>query len=618
MQKGKEFIQKVGNQILLFDGGMGTELYKRGVFINQSFEELNLKNPNLVKTIHTEYKKAGADIIETNSFGANQFKLGKYHLDDKVYEINYQSAKLASDVAGEDLYVAGSIGPLGVQIEPLGPISNEETRNYFKNQIKGLVDGGADLLIFETFIYPNELEQAVLAAREICELPIIAQMTIDEDASSLTGTKPLIMIDELNQIRADIIGVNCTVGPQVMLNWLEQIKKFTELPISIMPNAGKPRNIEGRNIYLSTPEYFGEYTKHFIQSGASIVGGCCGTGPEHIHKMRTAIDAASPHYSTKKFQVKNIKLTDSKSQIQTIPKSKKSRLSNRLSDNHFVKIVELLAPKGVSAENEISKARELYYGGIDAINIPDGPRASSRMSSLALASMIQNQVGIEALLHFVCRDLNVIAIQSNLLGAYSLGIRNILAITGDPPKVGNYPDATGVFDVDSIGLINIINRLNNGLDISGAPIGTPTGFHISCGANPGALNLDYELRRLDWKIQAGAEFIITQPVFDLKIFEDFYNKVEHYKIPIIAGIWPLTSLRNAEFMNNEVPGCNVPNEILEQFRKVESSKDKSQMLGIEIANKTLHSIKSIIHGVQISAPFGSIQSVFQVLDEINN
>lgn len=618
MQKGKEFIQKVGNQILLFDGGMGTELYKRGVFINQSFEELNLKNPNLVKTIHTEYKKAGSDVIETNSFGANQFKLGKYHLDDKVYEINYQSAKLASDVAGEELYVAGSIGPLGVQIEPLGPISNEETRNYFKNQIKGLVDGGADLLIFETFIYPNELEQAVLAAREICELPIIAQMTIDEDASSLTGTKPLIMIDELNQIRADIIGVNCTVGPQVMLNWLEQIKKFTELPISIMPNAGKPRNIEGRNIYLSTPEYFGEYTKHFIQSGASIVGGCCGTGPEHIHKMRTAIDAASPHYSTKKFQVKNIKLTDSKSQIQTIPKSKKSRLSNRLSDNHFVKIVELLAPKGVSAENEISKARELYYGGIDAINIPDGPRASSRMSSLALASMIQNQVGIEALLHFVCRDLNVIAIQSNLLGAYSLGIRNILAITGDPPKVGNYPDATGVFDVDSIGLINIINRLNNGLDISGAPIGTPTGFHISCGANPGALNLDYELRRLDWKIQAGAEFIITQPVFDLKIFEDFYNKVEHYKIPIIAGIWPLTSLRNAEFMNNEVPGCNVPNEILEQFRKVESSKDKSQMLGIEIANKTLHSIKSIIHGVQISAPFGSIQSVFQVLDEINN
>ncbi len=277
----------------------------------------------------------------------------------------------------------------------------------------------------------------------------------------------------------------------------------------------------------------------------------------------------------------------------------------------------MLAPKGVSAENEIQKARELYYGGIDAINIPDGPRASSRMSSLALATMIQNQVGIEVVLHFVCRDLNVIAIQSNLLGAYSLGIKNVLAITGDPPKIGNYPDATGVFDVDSIGLINIINRLNNGLDISGAPIGNPTGFHIGCGANPGALNLDQELKRIDWKIEAGAEFIMTQPVFDLHIFENFFKRIEHYKIPIIAGIWPLTSLRNAEFMNNEVPGCNVPNEILEQFRKVETSKDKSRILGIEIANKTLSSLMGAIQGVQISVPFGNIQSAFNVLDGIH-
>jgi len=618
MNKTQEFVEKVGNQILLFDGGMGTELYKRGVFINQSFEELNLKNPNLVKAVHSEYKKAGADVIETNSFGANQFKLSKFHLDDKVYVINLEAAKLARDVARDDLYVAGSVGPLGVQIEPLGPISNDETRDFFKNQIKGLVDGGVDLLIFETFIYPNELEQAIRAAREICDLPIIAQMTIDEDASSLTGTKPRIMIDELNKIGADIIGVNCTVGPQVMLNWLEQVRKFSNFPISIMPNAGKPRNIDGRNIYLSTPEYFAEYAKHFIQSGVNIIGGCCGTGPEHIQKMRTTIDAQSPHYSTKKYQIKNIKSSDSKEQIQTIPKSKKSRLAKRLLDGHFVKIIELLAPKGASADNEIAKARELFYGGIDAINIPDGPRASSRMSSMALATMIQNQVGIETVLHFVCRDLNVIAIQSNLLGAYSLGIKNVLALTGDPPKVGNYPDATGVFDVDSIGLINIINRLNNGLDISGAPIGTPTGFHIGCGANPGALNLDNELKRLDWKIEAGAEYIITQPVFDLNIFEKFYQKIEHYKIPIIAGIWPLTSLRNAEFMNNEVPGCVVPDDVLEQFRKVESSKDKSRALGIEIANQTLKSIQSIIQGVQISAPFGNMQSVFQVLDGIND
>ncbi|MEN6511539.1 MAG: bifunctional homocysteine S-methyltransferase/methylenetetrahydrofolate reductase [Chloroherpetonaceae bacterium] len=614
MHKGKEFIQKVSNQVLLFDGGMGTELYNRGVFINQSFEELNLKNPSLVKAVHSEYRKAGADVLETNTFGANRFKLGKFQLADQVYEINLQASKLACEVAGEDLFVAGSVGPLGVQIEPLGPISNDEARDFFKEQIRGLVDGGADLLIFETFIYPNELEQAVQAAREICDLPIIAQMTIDEDASSLTGTSPAIMVDELNKIGADIIGVNCTVGPQVMLNWLEQVRKHTNLPISIMPNAGKPRNIDGRNIYLSTPEYFGEYAKHFIQSGANIIGGCCGTGPEHIQKMRASINAQSPHFSTKKYEIKNISV---KEQIPIIPIAKKSRLAKRLSDGHFVKIVELLAPKGVSAENEIQKARELYYGGIDAINIPDGPRASSRMSSLALATMIQNQVGIEVVLHFVCRDLNVIAIQSNLLGAYSLGIKNVLAITGDPPKIGNYPDATGVFDVDSIGLINIINRLNNGLDISGAPIGNPTGFHIGCGANPGALNLDQELKRIDWKIEAGAEFIMTQPVFDLHIFENFFKRIEHYKIPIIAGIWPLTSLRNAEFMNNEVPGCNVPNEILEQFRKVETSKDKSRILGIEIANKTLSSLMGAIQGVQISVPFGNIQSAFNVLDGIH-
>ncbi|HAW08614.1 MAG TPA: bifunctional homocysteine S-methyltransferase/methylenetetrahydrofolate reductase [Bacteroidetes bacterium] len=614
MHKGKEFIQKVSNQVLLFDGGMGTELYNRGVFINQSFEELNLKNPSLVKAVHSEYRKAGADVLETNTFGANRFKLGKFQLADQVYEINLQASKLACEVAGEDLFVAGSVGPLGVQIEPLGPISNDEARDFFKEQIRGLVDGGADLLIFETFIYPNELEQAVRAAREICDLPIIAQMTIDEDASSLTGTSPAIMVDELNKIGADIIGVNCTVGPQVMLNWLEQVRKHTNLPISIMPNAGKPRNIDGRNIYLSTPEYFGEYAKHFIKSGANIIGGCCGTGPEHIQKMRASINAQSPHFSTKKYEIKNISV---KEQIPIIPIAKKSRLAKRLSDGHFVKIVELLAPKGVSAENEIQKARELYYGGIDAINIPDGPRASSRMSSLALATMIQNQVGIEVVLHFVCRDLNVIAIQSNLLGAYSLGIKNVLAITGDPPKIGNYPDATGVFDVDSIGLINIINRLNNGLDISGAPIGNPTGFHIGCGANPGALNLDQELKRIDWKIEAGAEFIMTQPVFDLHIFENFFKRIEHYKIPIIAGIWPLTSLRNAEFMNNEVPGCNVPNEILEQFRKVETSKDKSRILGIEIANKTLSSLMGAIQGVQISVPFGNIQSAFNVLDGIH-
>lgn len=606
----ENFLDVLNRKIVLFDGGMGTELYNKGVFINRCFDELNLMNPDLIRDVHLEYKNAGADVLETNSFGANHFKLSHFQLQDKVYEINFKAAQIAKEAAGDDLFVAGAVGPLGVQMEPLGPLARDEVREYFKEQLKGLIDGGVDLFIFETFIYPDELQQAVIAARQLCDLPIIAQMTIDEDAYSLTGTGPEIMIKELENFGADVIGVNCTVGPQIMLNWLEKVRTHTNMPISIMPNAGKPKSIDGRNIYLTSPEYLGEYAKHFIQNGANIIGGCCGTTPAHIRRMRGAINAQSPNIARQKYEFTAI--TEG-AKVAPIAKENKSRLARHISEGKFVKFVELLAPRGVSASNEIEKARELFYAGIDVINIPDGPRASARMSAISLAVQLQREVGIETVLHYVCRDLNVIGIQSGLLGAYALGVKNVLAITGDPPKLGNYPDATGVFDVDSIGLINIINRLNNGLDISGAPIGEPAGFFIGCGANPGAINLDEELRRLDWKIDAGAEYIITQPVFDIRVFEYFLNKIQHIKVPIIAGLWPLTSLRNAEFMNNEVPGCIVPEDIMDKLRKVEGSKDDSRKMGIEIAKDTLNQIKPVIAGVQISAPFGNIKSVLEVL-----
>jgi homocysteine S-methyltransferase len=474
----KDFLSLLKEKILLFDGGMGTELYRRGVFINRCFEETNIIAPELVKQIHNEYLKAGANVIETNTFGANRFKLKRFNLQDKLYDIVFAGAKIAREVAGEKSLVAGSVGPLGVQIEPLGPISREEAQEYFSEIIKPLLDGGVDLLIFETFINLDELKQAVISARKITDIPIIAQVTIDEDGNTLTGTSPETTIAELEATGADVVGVNCTVGPQVMLNWLEQVRNHTSFPISIMPNAGKPKNVDGRNIYLASPEYFAEYAKLLVKSGANIIGGCCGTTPEHIKKMSTAILALQPKITFQKIEKISIK---EEHKVNPIEKKNKSRLARRLSAGKFVKFVELVSPRGVDASKEIQKARELFYNGIDVINIPDGPRASSRMSALALAVKIQREVGIETVLHFVCRDRNVIGIQSDLLGAYALGIRNILAITGDPPKLGTYPDATGVFDVDSIGLVNILTRLNNGLDIAGYPIGEPTGFLLELG-----------------------------------------------------------------------------------------------------------------------------------------
>lgn len=610
----KDFLELIKQKVLLFDGGMGTELYRRGIFINKCFEETNLSAPDLVKQIHKDYISAGAEVIETNTFGANRFKLRRFNLQDKLHDIVLAGAKLAREVASDKVWVAGSVGPLGVQIEPLGPIAREEAQDYFAEVIKPLVDGGVDLLIFETFINIDELKQAVIAARRLTNLPIIAQITIDEDGNTLTGTNPETTIDELEATGADVVGVNCTVGPQVMLSWLEEVRQLTSLPISIMPNAGKPKNVDGRNIYLASPEYFGEYAKLFVRAGANIIGGCCGTNPEHIKKMSIAIHSLQPRIVFQKIEKITIKEEE---KVEVVEQKDKSRLARRLTSGKFVKFVELLSPRGVDASKEIQKARELYYSGIDVINIPDGPRASARMSALALAVQIQSEVGIETVLHFVCRDRNVIGIQSDLLGAYALGIRNILAITGDPPKLGTYPDATGVFDVDSIGLVNILNRLNHGLDIAGYPIGKPTGFFIGVGANPLAINLEEELKRLYWKVDAGAEFIVTQPIFDVKGFKEFLKMIEHYKLPVIAGIWPLTSLRNAEFMKNEVPGVVVPDEIIERMRSVADSKEKSLKEGIKIARETIEEIGGLIQGVQISAPFGRIDAVMKTLEGFN-
>ncbi|MBR9976340.1 MAG: bifunctional homocysteine S-methyltransferase/methylenetetrahydrofolate reductase [Bacteroidetes bacterium] len=604
------FLERLTRGVVLFDGGIGTEFYRRGVFINKCYDELNLSNPTLVEQVHRDYVKAGVDVIETNTFGANPSKLSAHGLLDSLEDINRRGAEIARLAAGDDVYVAGSIGPLGVQMEPLGPLAREEVRELFARQIRALCAGGVDLFVLETFIYPEELEQAILAVRECCDKPVIAQITINDDTSSLTGASPEVLVQEMAAMGPDVLGVNCTVGPSVMLNWLEQVRGLTALPIAVMPNAGKPKSVDGRNIYLTSPEYLGTYAKRYIQAGANVIGGCCGTGPEHIRHMRNAISA----YGSKAQEpVVSARDFDIPSDVTVLPREEKSRLARRLADGHFVTMVELVAPRGVSAASEVEKARKLFYYGIDVINIPDGPRASARMSAMALAATLQREVGIETLLHYACRDRNVIGIQSDLLGAWALGLRNILAVTGDPPKLGNYPDATAVFDVDAIGLVNIINRLNHGLDIAGNPIGAPAALHIGVAANPGAPNMEQELRRLDWKAEAGAEFIVTQPVFDLDVFHSFMHRIEHLHLPVIAGLWPLASLRNAEFMNNEVPGCSVPEHLIERLRRHADSKEAGRAEGVAIAHETLEQMKEHIAGVQISAPFGRIETVFEVL-----
>ncbi len=613
MLKKNKFLKRLKKGVVLFDGGIGTEIYNRGVFINKCFEELNLTNPTLVKQVHHDYKNVGVDVIETNTYGANYFKLKSHQLQDKLYEINFEGVKIAKEVAGDDICVAGSVGPLGIQIEPLGKTSIEDAKSSFKLQLQALIDGGVDLIIFESFIYFSELKAAVDALKELSDLPVIAQMTIDDDCFSLTGATPEKMISDLNTLNAEVIGINCTTGPNTMLQWLEKIAKLSKKPISIMPNAGKPKNIDGRNIYLTSPEYLGEYAKHYILSGASVIGGCCGTSPEHIKKMRNMLYAVQPELKKSKFKIEKFVFNND---VEPILSKDKSRLARRLHDKHFVTFVELLAPRGVDAQKEIDKARELNYYGVDIINIPDGPRASARMSAMAMALQIQKESQIETVLHFVCRDRNVIGMQSDLMGAYSLGLKNILAITGDPPKLGNYPDATAVFDVDAIGLVNILYRLNNGMDISGSPIGDKTGFFVGVGANPGAINLDFEIERLNYKVEAGAEYIVTQPVFDIDVFENFMDRISNIKVPVIAGLWPLVSYRNAEFMNNEVPGVNVPDVIMKRMEKYKDDKEASLKEGIEISIEVLDKLYKNIAGLQISAPFGRIQPVIDVLDSI--
>jgi homocysteine S-methyltransferase len=631
--------------VVVFDGAMGTMLYSKGVFINQCYDELNIRTPDLVRGIHTEYVKAVAQVLETNTFGANAIKLKQYGLHDQVSQINVAAAQIAREAAGDTVLVAGAVGPLGVRLEPYGPTSRDEARAIFTEQMRGLKAGGADLFVLETFSDLDEIEQAIHAARNVDPvMPIVAQVTINIDGVTPYGATPQDVVHALDTFGADVIGLNCSVGPQTILETIEKMAPLTTRKLSAQPNAGMPRDVGGRTMYMASPEYMATYARHLVLAGAKIVGGCCGTTPAHIREIVEGVRPLSPRtVIVPRVSVATSRRKDGASPssqndgdapapqadasvgtdaihhagVASIPFAERSKLAAKIARGDFVTSVEIVPPRGVDASKMLNDAVTLRTAGVDAINVPDGPRAQSRMGAVLTSVLIEQHASIETVTHYCCRDRNLLGMLSDLLGASAVGLRNLLIITGDPPKMGPYPNATAVFDIDSIGLTNLVTHLNHGLDPGGNPIGAPTRFAIGVGVNPVAIDPANEVRRFEWKVEAGAEYAITQPVFDIAQLERFLETIEHVRRPIIVGIWPLVSARNAEFLANEVPGVTVPPDIIARMRRAnERSKEHAVQEGITIAREMLERTRPYVQGVQVSAPFGKVELALDVFRDV--
>jgi methionine synthase / methylenetetrahydrofolate reductase(NADPH) len=613
-----EFADIFANRPVLADGAMGTVLYARGIFINRCYDDLNLTDPGLILSIHEEYLQSGAEILETNTFGANSFRLARHGLAGKVAEINAAGVRLArqavehlKDKQAGEAWVAGSVGPLGLRLEPLGKTGLDEARAAFAEQICALAGAGADLLIIETMPALNEAHEALIAAREMApHLPVLVMVTVDDDSNCLDGSSPEQAAARLTEWGAGAIGVNCSTGPATVLTAIEAMRKATTLPLAAMPNAGMPRAVEGRNIYLCSPEYMASFARKALAAGAQFVGGCCGTTPNHIRAMRSAMRAIDAQARV----VASGPSLEISTETPPVPLGQRSRIGALVEQGSFVTLVEIVPPKGIDCVKEIEGARLLAGLGVHAINVPDSPRASARMSAQSLCIQIQQHTGIETVLHYTCRDRNILSIQSDLLGASSIGLKNILCLTGDPPKLGNYPDATAVFDVDAIGLVNIVRRLNHGLDIGANSIGASTNLTIAVAANPGVPDIENELRRFKYKVEAGAEYAITQPVFDLRLLEIFLERIKDYRVPVIAGIWPLTSLRNAEFMKNDLR-VSMPEEIMLRMAQCDTP-DVARREGVLIAQEMLEAVRPFVQGVQVSAPFGRYTLAAEVIASV--
>jgi methionine synthase / methylenetetrahydrofolate reductase(NADPH) len=590
-------------RVHVVDGAMGTMLYDRGVFVHVCYDELNVTRPDLVRDIHQAYVAAGADILETNTFGANPVKLSSFGLEAETEALNAAAARIARDVAGPSVTVVGAIGPLGIRIEPFGPTARDEAETLFGRQVDGLLAGDVDGFILETFADVEELGAALRAVRARCTLPVIAQMTIGETGTTAYGTDVDTIARRLDELGADVIGLNCAVGPATMLDAVERMAAVTDRPLSAQPNAGIPREVGDRKIYLASPEYMARYARRFIEAGARFVGGCCGTTPEHIARIRAQVAMVQPRRSGASLRLE----VRAPAGEEPVPLPRRSRWGATLARGDFAVSVESLPPRGWQADDLVRAARDLQAAGVDALSLLDTPRAEGRMSVLPAAMLIQRDVGLETVAHYTCRDRNMLGMLADLLGAAAMGVRNLLLVTGDVPTMGPYPDSTAVFDIDSIGLTNVVHRLNRGLDPGANPIGPPTRFVIGVAANHAAADIEREVSRFYWKVDAGAEFAVTQPVFDAEPLASFLERVRDFRIPTLASLWPLTSLRMTEYLANEVPGVQVPARVIERMRAAQARGGAAAAAeGLAIAQEVLMAVRPLVQGVQIVAPLGEI------------
>jgi methionine synthase I (cobalamin-dependent)/5,10-methylenetetrahydrofolate reductase len=604
------FLDRLSAGTLVFDGAMGTMLYARGVFLNRCFDELNLSSSGLVRQIHDEYLEAGAEVIETNTFGAHRFKLGPHGLESQVRKINREGARIAREAAGGRALVAGAIGPIGKPLAPIGHIRPDEAQEAYREQAEGLLEGGVDLFLLETMPSLDQARAALAAVRSLTtEVPAAVSMTFNEEGNTIYGDAPEAVVRELEALGVPMIGANCSQGPQAMLDTVQRMAAVVRTAkLSAMPNAGSAALVEGRYVYLCTPEYMATWARRFLEAGATVVGGCCGTTPAHVKDLVRSVRMFRPAQP----EVRILPPPRPREAPAAVPREQKSPLARRLG-RKFVVSVELDPPRGADPGAILERAQLCRENEIDAINVADGPRASARMSAQALCVLLQEKVGIDTILHYTCRDRNLLGIQSDLLGAHALGLRNILAITGDPPKLGDYPDATAVYDVDSIGLIRIMDHLNHGCDLAGNLIGPALGLHVGCGADPGKADVEREVRRLEEKVAAGAEYVMTQPVYDPGTLERFFSMVRHLGVPLLVGILPLYSHRNAEFLHNEVPGMSIPGDIRERMRRA-GSGEKAQLEGVAIAREATLAAREMAQGVYVMPPFNKVDLAVRVIE----
>jgi homocysteine S-methyltransferase len=608
----RSFLDVIDTRVLVCDGAMGTLLYSRGVVSNRCFDELNLTHPDVVGEVHQAYVRAGADVIETNTFGANRIKLAGFGLGDQVAKVNQLGATIARRAAGAGAFVAGAIGPIGVRVEPWGKTGLDEAEAWFGEQAAALLAGGVDLFVLETFRDINELGAAVRAVKALTSLPVVAQLSTEEDGNSLDGTPPEVFAPRLEASGADVIGVNCGVGPAAMLSTLERMASVSQARLSAQPNAGRPRDVEGRNLYLSSPEYFASYALRFVRAGARLVGGCCGTTPEHVGHIRRAIGTSAP---AARVIGRSAKTGPTAPAIEPIDRAHKSRMANALSRGAFVRIVSVAPPRGHRPDELIEQARVLKIRGVDVLQIADS-LTGTRMSGVSAAVLIERQTGLEALLTYTCRDRRLLGMQSDLLGAHAMGLRNLLLTTGDPRRARDPQDGVPTFDVDSIGLTNAVTRLNHGGDVGGEPLGPPTAFHVGVAVNPTALNLDDEVRRYRYKIDAGAEFVVTHPVFDAGDLEAFIATVGGVPIPVIAGVQPLEGPTQAEALANEVPGTRIPAAIVDRLAAAEADGRAAEE-GIAIARELVRAVRPFVQGVQIAVAPSAIGAALEILSALD-